>query len=68
MFFKQAFLTDYIVELKDMIQHGINNGTYETLQEDTLQGLKRIQGFLLRNLTLKITKIMNKCIQKVINW
>ena len=32
-----------------MIQHGINKGTNEILQEGTLQDLKHIQGLLLGN-------------------
>ena len=41
--------SDYIQKLEDMIEEGISKGTYEGMNDTTLQDLKRFQDFLYRN-------------------
>ena len=41
--------SDYIQKLEDMIEEGINKGTYERGDDTTLQVLKRFQDLLYRN-------------------
>ena len=42
--------SDYIEKLKVMIDAKIRKGIYEMTNDSTLQGLKRFQDFLHRNL------------------
>ena len=41
--------SDYIQKLENMIEEGINKGTYERTDDTTLHDLKRLQDFLYRN-------------------
>ena len=41
--------SDYMQKLENMIEEGINKGTYERTDDTTLHDLKRLQDFLYRN-------------------
>ena len=41
--------SDYAQKLEDIIEEGISKGTYERVDDTTLQNLKRFQYFLYRN-------------------